>query len=57
MKFFSSGFGMSGFKTSSAEINAVSGGSGPPLLLFHGAPHSVVTWRLLADDLPRITRS
>jgi len=40
-------------KTSGAEINAVIGGSGPPVLLFHGAPQSLITWRLIAPDLAR----
>ncbi len=53
MKFFSSGFRNERIKTSGAEINAVIGGSGPPLLLFHGAPQSVITWRLIADDLAK----
>jgi len=40
-------------KTSGAEINAVIGGSGPPVLLFHGAPQSLITWRLIAPDLAK----
>ena len=38
-------------KTSGAEINGVIGGSGPPILLLHGAPQSHVTWRLVAPKL------
>ncbi len=53
MKFFSSSFRNERIKTSGAEINAVIGGSGPPVLMFHGAPHSVITWRLIADDLAK----
>jgi len=53
MKFFSSGFRNERIKTSGAEINAVIGGSGPPVLMFHGAPDSVITWRLIADDLAK----
>ena len=53
MKFFSSGFRNERIKTSGAEINAVIGGSGPPVLVFHGAPDSVITWRLIADDLAK----
>ncbi|HTA44512.1 MAG TPA: alpha/beta hydrolase [Bryobacteraceae bacterium] len=40
-------------KTSGAEINAVIGGSGPPVLMFHGAPQSLITWRLIAPDLAK----
>src|SRR6185295_19216061 len=36
-----------------AEINAIIGGSGPPLLLVHGAPDSLITWRLIAADLAK----
>jgi haloacetate dehalogenase len=53
MKFFSSGYRNERIKTSGAEINAVIGGSGPPVLMFHGAPDSVITWRLIADDLAK----
>jgi haloacetate dehalogenase len=53
MKFFSAGFRNERIKTTGAEINTVIGGSGPPLLLFHGAPQSVITWRLIADDLAK----
>ncbi len=53
MRFFPSGFRNEKIKTSGAEINAVIGGSGPPVLLFHGAPQSVITWRLIAPDLAK----
>jgi haloacetate dehalogenase len=53
MGFFPSGFRNEKIKTSGAEINAVIGGSGPPVLLFHGAPQSVITWRLIAPDLAK----
>jgi haloacetate dehalogenase len=53
MRFFPSGFRNERIKTSGAEINTVIGGSGPPLLLFHGAPQSVITWRLIAPDLAK----
>jgi haloacetate dehalogenase len=53
MRFFPSGFRNERIKTSGAEINAVVGGSGPPVLLFHGAPQSVITWRLIAPDLAK----
>src|SRR5579863_1367644 len=51
MRFFPSGFRNERIKTSGAEINAVIGGSGPPVLLFHGAPQSVITWRFIAPEL------
>jgi haloacetate dehalogenase len=38
-------------QTSGALINGVVGGSGPPILLLHGAPQSHVTWRLVAPKL------
>src|SRR5579862_1751369 len=53
MRFFPASFRNERIKTSGAEINTVIGGSGPPLLLFHGAPQSVITWRLIADDLAK----
>jgi haloacetate dehalogenase len=37
--------------TTGAVINGVIGGSGPPVLLLHGAPQSHVTWRLVAPKL------
>src|SRR5450755_3571611 len=53
MRFFPPGFRNERIKTSGAEINTVIGGSGPPVLLFHGAPQSVITWRLIAPDLAK----
>jgi haloacetate dehalogenase len=53
MRFFPSTFHNEKIKTSGAEINVVIGGSGPPVLLFHGAPQSVITWRLIAPDLAK----
>jgi haloacetate dehalogenase len=38
-------------QTSGAIINGVVGGSGPPLLLLHGAPQSHISWRLVAPKL------
>src|SRR5512144_312867 len=38
-------------KTSGAEINGVIGGSGPPILLLHGAPQTHITWRMVAPKL------
>src|SRR5579863_6697211 len=51
--FFPADFRNERVKTSGAEINAVIGGSGPPVLMFHGAPQSLITWRLIAPDLAR----
>jgi haloacetate dehalogenase len=50
---FPAGFHNERIKTSGAEINTVIGGSGPPVLLFHGAPQSLITWRLIAPDLAK----
>jgi haloacetate dehalogenase len=50
---FPAGFRNEKIKTSGAEINAVIGGSGPPVLMFHGAPQSLITYRLIAPDLAK----
>src|SRR5688572_25397940 len=50
LKFFP-GFKSFRVKTTGAEINGVIGGSGPPVLLLHGAPQSHLTWRLVAPKL------
>ena len=47
------GFKNEKVKTSGATINVVTGGEGPPLLLMHGAPQSLITWRLIAPDLAK----
>ena len=52
-RMFGPGFRNERIKTSGAEINAVIGGSGPPVLMFHGAPQSLITWRLIASDLAK----
>jgi haloacetate dehalogenase len=52
-RIFPAGFRNERIKTTGAEINAVIGGSGPPVLLFHGAPQSLVTWHLVAPDLAK----
>src|SRR5215204_169429 len=49
-KFFP-GFKSFKVKTTGAEINGVIGGSGPPILLLHGAPQSHISWRLVAPKL------
>jgi haloacetate dehalogenase len=52
-RLFPPGFRNERIKTSGAEINTVVGGSGPPVLMFHGAPQSLITWRLIAPDLAK----
>jgi len=47
------GFTRSEIKTSGARIVAVTGGSGPPLLLMHGNPFNHLSWRKLAPGLAR----
>jgi haloacetate dehalogenase len=47
------GFRNERIRTTGAEINLVVGGAGPPLLMLHGAPDSLVTWHLIANDLAR----
>src|SRR3954471_1259238 len=49
-KFFP-GFKPFRIKTTGAEINGVVGGSGPPVLLLHGAPQSHISWRMVAPKL------
>jgi len=51
--FFPANFRNERIKTSGAEINTVVGGSGPPVLMLHGAPQSLITWRLIAPDLAK----
>jgi haloacetate dehalogenase len=50
LKYFP-GFKPFRVKTSGAEINGVIGGSGPPVLLLHGAPQTHVSWRMVAPKL------
>jgi haloacetate dehalogenase len=45
------GFAPRRIEASGAEINLVTGGSGPPLLLLHGYPHTHLMWRKLAPRL------
>jgi haloacetate dehalogenase len=52
LRFFP-GFQSTRVKTSGAEINVVHGGSGPPILLLHGAPQSHISWRLVAPELAK----
>src|SRR5262245_3663626 len=50
---FFPGFATHKVQTSGATINLVKAGSGPPLLLMHGAPQSHISWRLVAPALAR----
>jgi haloacetate dehalogenase len=50
---FFPGFTASRVTTSGAEIHVVHGGSGPPVLLLHGAPQTHISWRLVAPELAR----
>jgi haloacetate dehalogenase len=47
------GFAMRRFRTDGAEIHAAVGGEGPPLLLLHGNPLTLVSWHKVAPDLAR----
>jgi haloacetate dehalogenase len=49
MADFFPGFERRLVKTAGAEINLVTGGSGPPLLLLHGYPQTHVMWRSIAS--------
>src|SRR5262245_983018 len=52
-RFFPAGFKASKVQTTGATINVVTGGSGPPLLLIHGAPFTHIAWRLVAPELAK----
>jgi haloacetate dehalogenase len=47
------GFEQRRITTSGAEINVMVGGSGPPLLLIHGNPLTLVSWHKIAPSLAR----
>ena len=51
MADFFPGFEKRCVATSGAEINLVTGGSGPPLLLLHGYPQTHIMWRKVAPRL------
>src|SRR5271170_3119424 len=51
MTDFFPGFERRRIATSGADINLVTGGSGPPLLLLHGYPQTHLMWRKLAPRL------
>ena len=50
---FFPGFTTTTVKTSGAEIHVLHAGSGPPLLLLHGAPQTHISWRLVAPELAK----
>jgi haloacetate dehalogenase len=47
------GFKVERVKTSGAQLHAVVGGSGPPLLLIHGAPLTHLSWFRVAPELAK----
>src|SRR4029453_8578414 len=49
LRFFP-GFKTFDVNTTGATIHGVVGGSGPPLLLLHGAPQSHIQWRIVAPQ-------
>jgi len=51
------GFREARVQTSGATINVVAGGSGPPLLLLHGAPQTHAIWHKVAPTWPGTTPS
>src|SRR3982075_4524069 len=51
MTDFFPGFDRRRISTSGAEINLVTGGNGPPLLLLHGYPQTHLLWRKIAPRL------
>jgi haloacetate dehalogenase len=51
MADFFPGFEQRRINTSGAEINLVTGGKGPPLLLLHGYPETHLMWRKVAPRL------
>jgi haloacetate dehalogenase len=52
LRFFP-GFKPITIQTSGATINGAMAGQGPPLLLLHGAPQSMISWRLAAPELAK----
>lgn len=53
LRFFPTGFKAAKVQTPGATINVVTGGTGPGLLLLHGAPMSHISWRLVAPQLAK----
>jgi haloacetate dehalogenase len=52
LRFFP-GFKPITIQTAGATINGAMAGQGPPLLLLHGAPQSMISWRLAAPELAK----
>jgi haloacetate dehalogenase len=52
LRFFP-GFKTFDVKSTGATIHGVIGGSGPPLLLLHGAPQSHISWRIVAPQFAK----
>jgi haloacetate dehalogenase len=52
LKFFP-GFKPLTMQVTGATINGAIAGQGPPVLLLHGAPQSMLSWRLVAPDLAK----
>lgn len=52
LRFFP-GFTAETVKTSGADIYVLKGGSGPPVLLLHGAPQTHISWRKVAPELAK----
>jgi haloacetate dehalogenase len=52
LKFFP-GFKPLTLQANGVTINGAIAGQGPPVLLLHGAPQSMISWRLVAPDLAR----
>jgi haloacetate dehalogenase len=52
LRFFP-GFKPLSLKVTGATINGAVAGQGPPVLLLHGAPQSMLSWRLVAPDLAK----
>ncbi len=50
---FFPGFKQSKVQVNGVTINTLKAGSGPPLLLLHGAPQSHISWRLVAPELAK----
>ncbi len=50
---FFPGFKPISIRTTGATINGVMAGQGAPVLLLHGAPQSLISWRLVAPDLAK----